>query len=265
MNPFDSAPDSPPDFVDPAEVIVGPWAGSSAEGRAASNVDSADSADSHDGSTDRSRSRPPRGGTRARAESAPRGGTRSGAASATRGRRSARQARNDREPPDNQGPDADPHDVARTIVLRQLAAAPRSRKQLADKLRQSDCDEEVATAVLDRMEEVGLVDDAAYAETLMQSQRFGRGLGRRAIGQELRRKGIAGEIIDEQLETIKDEDERERAEALVAKKLRSMHGLDATVQARRLAGMLARKGYSSSIAWSVIREAIADAPEHQPD
>lgn len=254
MNPFDSAPDSPPDFVDPAEVIVGPWAGSSAEGPTASSADSHESADSHDGSTERPRSRAPRGGTRSCAESAP------------RGRHSARQARNDREPPpDKQGPDADPHDVARTIVLRQLAAAPRSRKQLADKLRQSDCDEEVATAVLDRMEEVGLVDDAAYAETLMQSQRFGRGLGRRAIGQELRRKGIAAEIIDEQLETIKDEDERERAEALVAKKLRSMHGLDATVQARRLAGMLARKGYSSSIAWLVIREAIADAPEHQPD
>lgn len=150
-------------------------------------------------------------------------------------------------------------------MLRQLAAAPRSRKQLADKLRERDCDDDVATEVLDRLEEVGLIDDAAYAATLVQSQQSRRAMGRRAISQELRRKGIASETIDEQLDTIDDEDERERARALVDKKLRSMHGLDATVQARRLAGMLARKGYSSSIAWSVIREAIADAPEHQPD
>lgn len=226
MNPFDSAPDSPPDFVDPAEVIVGPWAGSSAE-------------------------KPPPD---------------QGNATAPGGRRSARRARNDREPPpDKRGQDADPHDVARTIVLRQLAAAPRSRKQLADKLRERDCDDDVATEVLDRLEEVGLIDDAAYAATLVQSQQSRRGMGRRAISQELRRKGIASEVIDEQLDAIDDEDERERAQALVTKKMRSMHGLDATVQARRLAGMLARKGYSSSIAWAIIREAIADAPEHQPD
>jgi regulatory protein len=230
MNPFDSASDSPPDFVDPADVIVGPWAGSSAQ------------------------------------SSTPHPPPSRGSGQASRGRRSARRARNDREPPpDKQGVDADPHDVARTIVLRQLAAAPRSRKQLADKLRERDCDDDVATEVLDRLEEVGLIDDAAYAATLMQSQQDRRSMGRRAISQELRRKGIASEIIDEQLDTIDDEDERERARALVDKKLRSMHGLDATVQARRLAGMLARKGYSSSIAWSVIREAIADAPEHQPD
>ena len=55
------------------------------------------------------------------------------------------------------------------------------------------------------------------------------------------------------------------ARALVAKKLRSMHGLTAEVQTRRLAGMLARKGYSSSTSFAVIREAIAEAPEHQPD
>ena len=51
----------------------------------------------------------------------------------------------------------------------------------------------------------------------------------------------------------------------MAKKLRSMHGLTAEVQTRRLAGMLARKGYASTTSFAVIREAIADAPEHQPD
>lgn len=225
MNPFDSAADSLPDFIDPADVIVGPWAGS--------------------GKPDARRSPDKPGG---------------------RGRRSARQARNDREPPaDKGGRDADPHDVARTIVLRQLTAAPRSRKQLADTLRERGCDDDVAAAVLDRLGEVGLINDKAQAAALAQSQQTRRGLARRAIAHELRGKGFDDDVIRDQLDAIDDESERDRARTLVDKKLRTMHGLDATVQARRLAGMLARKGYASSIAWSVIREAIADAPEHQPD
>jgi regulatory protein len=159
----------------------------------------------------------------------------------------------------------DPYDVARQIVLRQLAMAPRSRQQLRDKLRQRNCPDEVAEAVLDRMTEVGLVDDGAYAAMLVRSQQAGRGLAARALARELRTKGVDPETAQATLAEIDPEDERERARALVEKKLRTMHGLDATVQTRRLAGMLARKGYPSSMAFAVIREAIADAPEHQRD
>ena len=162
-------------------------------------------------------------------------------------------------------PEANPYDVAKAIVLRQLTMAPRSRKQLSDKLAQRGCDPEIANAVLDRMTEVGLIDDEAYARMLVRSQQAGRGLAKRALAQELRRKGVDDEIVRDTLDEVDPDEEKERARALVAKKMRSMHGLDATVQTRRLAGMLARKGYSSSVSWSVIREAIADAPEHQRD
>jgi regulatory protein len=168
---------------------------------------------------------------------------------------------------DLQGRDGepDPYDVARQIVLRQLAMAPRSRQQLRDKLRQRNCPDDVAEAVLDRMTEVGLVDDGAYAAMLVRSQQAGRGLAARALARELRTKGVDPETAQATLAEIDPEEERERARALVEKKLRTMHGLDAAVQTRRLAGMLARKGYPSSTAFAVIREAIADAPEHQRD
>jgi regulatory protein len=159
----------------------------------------------------------------------------------------------------------DPHDVARRIVLRQLAMAPRSRQQLRDKLATRGCPDEVAEAVLDRMTEVGLVDDEAYAAMLVRSQQAGRGLAARALARELRTKGIDDETAQATLAGIDPEEERARARELVVKKLRTMHGLDATVQTRRLAGMLARKGYPSGLAFAVIREAIADAPEHQRD
>ena len=160
---------------------------------------------------------------------------------------------------------ADPYDTARQIVLRQLDTAPRSRAQLEQKLSQRGCPPDVAAAVLDRMSEVGLVDDQAYAQMLVRSQQAGRGLARRALAHELRAKGIEDDLAHEALASISDTDERDRARTLVDKKLRAMHGLGLEVQTRRLAGMLARKGYATGVACAVIREALADSPEYLPD
>jgi Uncharacterized protein conserved in bacteria len=155
--------------------------------------------------------------------------------------------------------------VARQIVLRQLAMAPRSRAQLEQKLAQRDCPADVAAAVLDRMSEVGLVDDEAYALMLVRSRQAGRGLAKGALARELRTNGIDDALAQQALASISEADEWDRARTLVDKKLRAMHGLGIEVQTRRLASMLARKGYSPSLTYAVIRDAIADAPEYLPD
>ena len=167
--------------------------------------------------------------------------------------------------PRTRGSEPDPHDWARQIVLRQLTAAPRSRAQLEQALLKKNCPDEIATAVLDRMEEVGLVDDTAYAGMLVRSQQAGRGLARRALAQELRRKGVDDETAQAALDEVDPHDEEDRARALVAKKMRSMSGLAPLVQTRRLAGMLARKGYPSDVSMRIVREAVREAPEHQRD
>lgn len=154
---------------------------------------------------------------------------------------------------------------ARQIVLRQLTMAPRSRAQLEDALRRRNCPQDVMDRVLDRMEEVGLVDDAAYAGMLVRSQQQGRGLARRALAQELRRKGVDDATAREALDEVDPHAEEERARELVAKRIRAMAGLDATVQTRRLAGMLARKGYPADVTMRVVREAVREAPEHRRD
>lgn len=159
----------------------------------------------------------------------------------------------------------DSHDVARAIVLRQLTGSPKSRAQLEQVLRRRNCPDDVAAAVLDRMEAVGLVDDRAYAEMLVRSRQAGKGLARRALEHELHSKGVDRETAAAALEGLDVDRERDRARELAAKKLRTMAGLDAQVQARRLAGMLARKGYSSELVRQVVDEAITDAPEHQRD
>jgi len=167
--------------------------------------------------------------------------------------------------PRTRGSEPDPLDWARQIVLRQLTAAPRSRSQLEQALRRKECPDDVAAAVLDRMEEVGLVDDTAYAGMLVRSQQAGRGLARRALAQELRRKGVDDETAQAALDEVDPHDEEDRARELVAKKMRSMAGLEPVVQTRRLAGMLARKGYPSDLTMRVVREAVREAPEHQRD
>lgn len=159
----------------------------------------------------------------------------------------------------------DPYAIARQIVLRQLALAPRSRAQLEAKLRARGCADDVAARVLDRFTDVGLIDDASYAAMLVNTRRTTKGLARRALRSELRTKGVAAETIEETLGSVTDEDERADARALVDKRLRTMSGLPADIQARRLAAMLARKGHGGAVALSVIREALREAPEHQRD
>lgn len=159
----------------------------------------------------------------------------------------------------------DPHEWARQIVLRLLTGSAKSRAQLEQALQRRNCDPEVAAAVLDRLQEVGLVDDTVYAQNLVRTQQANRGLAGRALAAHLRSKGVQDETVQLVLDDLDPEAEVERARELVRKKLRSLHGLDPQVQMRRLAGMLARKGYPSELSMRVIREAIAGAAEHQRD
>lgn len=187
--------------------------------------------------------------------------------SGSRTRRSSRSSSAEPEDPENRdlGPEADPESVGRKILLDQLTGRARSRADLAKKLAGRNVPDEIATRLLDRFEEVGLVDDAAFARDWVAQRQEGRGLARRALAQELRRKGIDDEIAREALETVDAEDEVEAARLLVQRKLRSVRGLDDQVAIRRLVGMLARKGYSSGVSFKVVREELdADLvdPEH---
>ena len=95
--------------------------------------------------------------------------------------------------------------MARKILLDQLTGQARSRKELADKLAKKDVPAEIATRLLDRFEEVGLIDDEAFARAWIASRQPGKGLARRALAQELRRKGIDDEVAREALDEIDPE------------------------------------------------------------
>jgi regulatory protein len=158
----------------------------------------------------------------------------------------------DREP--------DPASVARAIVLRQLTSAPKSRLQLERKLAERNVPGDVAAAVLDRFEEVKLVDDAEFADMWVRSRSQSRKLAKGALRRELADKGIDPETAAAALEQLSDEDEEAAARQLVERKLRPGTDLsDRTARdkaARRLASMLARKGYQPSQAFRIVGEVL---------
>ena len=163
------------------------------------------------------------------------------------------------------GQEADPESVARTILLDQLTGRARTRKELSDKLATKDVPEDVADRLLDRFEEVGLVDDDAFARMWVSQRQSGKGLAKRALAQELRRKGVADDTAREVLDELDPEAEEQAARELVRRKLRSLSRVDDQTATRRLVGMLARKGYGSGLAFSVVRDELKDAGRDEPE
>ncbi|MFF5444334.1 recombination regulator RecX [Streptomyces sp. NPDC012888] len=162
-------------------------------------------------------------------------------------------------------PPQSPEEQARAICLRLLTGSPRTRRQLADALHKRGIPDEVSEEVLSRFEEVGLIDDAAFAGAWVESRHRGRGLARRALARELRTKGVDGSLVAEALELLDSDQEEETARELVARKLRGTRGLDRDKRVRRLAGMLARKGYPEGMALRVVRRALEEEGEETED
>lgn len=159
-------------------------------------------------------------------------------------------------------PEPEKESVARAIALRQLTAAPRTRAQLRDAMAKRDVPDDVADQVLDRFEEVRLVDDAQYAQMWVRSRHTGRGLARRALAQELRQRGVAPELADDALGQLDPEEEERTARALARRRLAATRRLDDEVRLRRVVGVLGRKGYPPGLALRVAREEM-DAEEQE--
>lgn len=150
----------------------------------------------------------------------------------------------------------DESEVAREICLRQLAVRPRTRAELAGALARRGISAEVAAEVLDRYDEVGMIDDAAFARAWVSSRHAGRGLARRALATELRQRGVDTETAREALGELDEETEAATARTLAERKLRSAAGSPEAVF-RRVVGMLARKGYPPGVALRAAKDALA--------
>lgn len=149
-------------------------------------------------------------------------------------------------------------ELARTVVVNQLAARDRSSAELRRAISRRGIPQDVADEVLDRFGELGLVDDAAFAASLTSSRVAHSLRGRYRIRQELAEKGVSGEQVSEALAELDPEAERDAARKFAQKRARALAGVERRVAYRRLGGALARRGFPADIVEQVLAEVLSE-------
>lgn len=146
-------------------------------------------------------------------------------------------------------------------ALRLLAVRPRARRELESRLRQAGFDTAEVSSELDRLEEVGLLDDAAFARELAHHHLTVRGSGRRAVAGALASKGVSRQTIDRTLSGL-DRDESVRALEVATERARRLTSLRLEVAYGRLVSFLARRGYDGGTSREAARAALGLDDRH---
>jgi regulatory protein len=137
-----------------------------------------------------------------------------------------------------------------------LSHSPRTRAQLAAALWRRGIPGEVADFVLGRFTEAGLIDDGVFARAWVESRHHSRGLSRGMLAAELARRGVGAGDVQTAVASLPAEQEIETARRLVAKRAAATRGRPLPARIRQLVGLLARKGYSASLAYRLVREVL---------
>jgi len=143
----------------------------------------------------------------------------------------------------------DAYRTALERALARLARRPRSRAEIERDLAGRDVPPQVAARVLDRLVELELVDDAAFAAWWVESRGANRPRGRIALRSELAARGVERADIDDALAAVDDED---AACALAVARAARYAGLARDAFDHRLGGYLRRRGF----AYDAVRRAL---------
>jgi regulatory protein len=138
-----------------------------------------------------------------------------------------------------------------------LARREMTVKMVKDKLlAKGKYPKDIIEEILQKCIDNNWVNDERFAENFTRSKQEYNKLGKNAIKRELMLKGIDSETAAEAVSDIDSESERDAAMELVMNQLPKTVNLEKQKRINRILGMLARKGYPSDIAFSVIREAL---------
>ena len=128
-------------------------------------------------------------------------------------------------------------------AARYLECRPRSESELRIRLRRGGFDDSIE-AVIAKLKEQGFIDDIAFAEFWKDNRTIFSPRSQRLTRLELRQKGVAGEIIDQVVDTIDDDESAYRA---AQGKLRNLPLSDYQSFRRRLGGYLKRRGFGYGV------------------
>lgn len=145
---------------------------------------------------------------------------------------------------------------ATKIAFDRLAARDRSSAELRQALEKKQVPAEVINEVMAKLTAQGFVNDERFASDWVAARHRSKGLARTALSRELSLKGIDPEIIQQAIESLDPEDERQRAHALIQRKLPSVARFDLATQKRRLTSFLMRKGYPPHLSFDVVNQEL---------
>ncbi|MCO5224149.1 MAG: recombination regulator RecX [Thermomicrobiales bacterium] len=149
--------------------------------------------------------------------------------------------------------DEDEIKKATLAALNLIAYRPRASGELTRKLREKGYRSEAADAAVARMQELGYLNDADFADRWIENRQEHRPRSRRMLQQELREKGIDAETIAEVMDEA-EIDEFSDALTLAQKKAAGMTALDVETRQRRISGFLSRRGYGFDVIRRVLEE-----------
>ena len=141
-----------------------------------------------------------------------------------------------------------------------LAVRQRSRRELERRLVQAGFEHEAVSTELDRLEAVGLIDDEAFARSLVEGKMGSRGESRRVVASRLAQAGVAADVARVALDEA-PEGEQERCDRLAERRAPRLRQLDPQTASVRLYAFLARRGYPSEIARAATRRALGSDGE----
>jgi regulatory protein len=157
--------------------------------------------------------------------------------------------------------------TAMEVALRFLGTRPRTRWELDRRLRRAGAPEPVIVAAMERLTELGYVDDAAFARWWGEQRDRHSPRGRRMLETELRQRGVPREVIEELRgqpvarvpgEEALPETEAERARIAMERHLRGRPRPQDRAALQRLGTYLLRRGFDPETVRSILRDASTD-------
>lgn len=130
---------------------------------------------------------------------------------------------------------------------------PRSAKEIVDHLRKQSFEADARDHALSRLEELGYVDDAAFARFWVESRDTHRPKGRRALAWELRQKGVADAVIEDTLARFGG-DETALAREAGRKRAATLRADDPFKFRRQLGSFLARRGFDFEVVEPIVND-----------
>ncbi len=140
-------------------------------------------------------------------------------------------------------------------AVRYLSVRPRSRREVVDYLRRKAFTDEDAAFAVERLEQIGMVDDQKFAAAWVADRQALRPRSRRVLAQELLAKGVGRSDVEATLAEVDDDAEVAAATALAAKKRK----LPQYTDPRKLLDYLMRQGYSYDVARRISQESSSDS------